>query len=1231
VARVFISHSSRDGASARWLADWLIAQGFEAPFLDFDKHSGIPPGAEWERILYREIASCQALLIVQSPDWNASRWCFAEFTQARSLGKPVLQLVGAPQLASGATAEPQPPICPDLQQLDLSSDLDSALAALSKALASLALHDRGGFPWDPQRPPYPGLLCFDQEDAAIYFGRDQEISQLIERLQALRVQGGGRLLLLLGASGSGKSSLLRAGLLPRLARSGRQWLPLPPFRPQRAPCAGLALALASGLGEAGDPERLERELRAADADGSLDAVFNGLAAALRRNAGATEATVLISVDQAEEVFALVEPEEAAQFFRLISASVQAGDGIQVLLTLRSDFLGRIQAAAELSAPLLEVSLPPLPAERIADIIRGPARVAGLAVEEAFVQAAIHDAAVADALPLLAFALRQIQEHGGGDRVLTLAEYRALGDPVAQLSPLENAVRRAADGVIALSQPTPGELEALRDAFVPALVRINDQNAYTRRPARCSNLPPSALPLLERLVAARLLTASDRGGERWLEVAHEALLRKWPLLRHWLDEAREMLLGCQQLEADLEQWQQAPPEQKITHLLSGHKLSRAHSWLNTRRAQFSPEMVTFIEASQAHHLHQKQLRRRTQQLVITGLSLLALVASGAWLRGELEARRAFEAQTRQYLSAHYNLLESDPIQSLMYGLAAMARLRSQLDAAVPLAISLNGTVGRNGLQAAWASGHDELWSMAKTPDGRLISGGRDGLLQIWNTSGEREGQPLQSGHAMGVRGLVVLSDREWWTAGDEGLLQRWLDGKRQGEAVDTGHGQLHALAQAIDGQLLSGGSDGMLRRWDRRSGRSLGPPQLSGHTEIWSLAVLPNGDWISGGREGTLRWWNKGVPSNYAVPSGKGAVSAILTLPDGGMVTGGDDGRLGHWDRDGNPLVTVNSGHSSIMTLMLHGGSVLSGGSERLTRGNENMVRGWNPRALGSRLAAHSGQIESLSLVELCHGDLISGASDGALHHWRQGRRLGQSLATPHRRVYALGLLPSGDLVSGGDDGTLQVWRQGRSVGSLATGQGGVTSLVTLDNGSIWSGGRDGTIRHLNPSEPSQRRSPAIQTRHGAVWVLALLPNGDLLSGGDDGFLRRWRDGAPVGMPLKTPHTSVEALVVLKNGFWITGGSGGDVQLWREERPLGDYFMVGSGSVWSLIQRNNGVIVSANGDGTITEYPTPHMAITRACQQLSKAMPALPANDTALKEATTLCAKHRPRTPWRLAP
>jgi hypothetical protein len=132
-------------------------------------------------------------------------------------------------------------------------------------------------------------------------------------------------------------------------------------------------------------------------------------------------------------------------------------------------------------------------ERIPEIIKGPAKVAGLTVEESFVQAAMHDASSDDALPLLAFALRELFDRFGDDRVLSLADYQALGDDHLNLSPLDNAVRHAADEVLELYQPTPEALLALRDAFVPAMVRINDQDDYTRRPARWDQLPPLAQP------------------------------------------------------------------------------------------------------------------------------------------------------------------------------------------------------------------------------------------------------------------------------------------------------------------------------------------------------------------------------------------------------------------------------------------------------------------------------------------------------------------------------------------------------------------------------------------------------------------------------------------------------------------------------------------------------------------------------------------------------------------
>ena len=118
------------------------------------------------------------------------------------------------------------------------------------------------------------------------------------------------------------------------------------------------------------------------------------------------------------------------------------------------------------------------------------------------------------------------------------------------------MRQAADEVLAEAKPADDELAALREAFVPAMVRVNDQGEYVRRPARLDELPAKAQPLLERLAKARLLIVRQDGDARVVEVAHEALLRKWPLLRSWLDAAREFLIGKQQLEQDLRDWEQA---------------------------------------------------------------------------------------------------------------------------------------------------------------------------------------------------------------------------------------------------------------------------------------------------------------------------------------------------------------------------------------------------------------------------------------------------------------------------------------------------------------------------------------------------------------------------------------------------------------------------------------------------------------------------------------------------
>jgi WD40 repeat protein len=727
-------------------------------------------------------------------------------------------------------------------------------------------------------------------------------------------------------------------------------------------------------------------------------------------------------------------------------------------------------------------------------------------------------------------------------------------------------------------------------------------------------------VLTQLVQARLLTVEQRGQERWVEVAHEALLRKWPLLRQWLDEAREFLIGSQHLEPDLREWQAAASGQQSSCLLTGLKLTRAQSWLQERPRQLSPDLRRFIEASLAHRDRLLRRQRRSQRLIVGGLSLLTLVAGGAWFWAQLRNRAAYEAQTRQFQSVHLSMLELDPLASLVHGLAAMGRLGGNLNEALPLAISLDHAAQQNTFLGRRLSGHDEVWSLAVTPAGRLISGGRDGILRFWSSDGKSATQTIRSLHTSGIRGIVSISEQELWTAGDEANLQHWVNGKRQGAAIATGHGSIQTLVHTLDGNLLSAGSDGLLRRWDAKTGQALGPPLRTGHLEVWSVAVLPNGDWVTGGREGKLQWWHQGQRRGTSVPSGQGAVSALVALPNGEVISGGDDGSMRRWDSNNQPQQLTRSGHSSIFTLLWRkDGTVLIGGSERLAAGQDNFIRIWAGEKAGSTGLIQAAKMESLSIIELCNGDLISGGSDGALHHWRSNRKLGNPIQTEHRRVYALTGLPSGDLVSGGDDGSFQIWRNGHLVTKRNSDQGGVTSLMARSDGSFLSGGRDGSIKQWS-TNGRLRPENTIQTRHGAVWAMASLPNGDLLSGGDDGSLRLWRRGLQVGRAIKTPHTTVVSLVVRRNGDWVTGGSGGDIQLWRRGKPLGDYFHVASGTVWSLAELRNGSLISANGDGTLFVYPTSAQAITRACRQLQHAGLVTTPNDPAQSEARKLCTR-----------
>ncbi len=808
MARVFLSHSSRDFAAAAELKAWLDGQGFAPAFLDFDKHSGIPAGASWERTLYEQIQRCQALLILQTPNWSASRWCFAEFTQARALGKPIFQVVQSDEAAA------EEPIAADLQRLDLRHDRQAGLEQLRRELERIALQDQGGFAWpppnDPGRSPFPGLMVFEVEDAPVFFGRDSDWRTVIERLNTRRVQGGTPLLVLLGASGSGKSSLLRAGVLPRLRRAGRQWLVLPVLRPQSRPLESLVQSLAVALQRPEAWRDLHQQLLSTTEASVLAGQIAGWAADLRLAAAAPEAQLLLPIDQGEELFTVAEAAERERFVAVLAAALQPPLPLQAVMTIRADAVGSLQALPELVKSLDTLPLGPLSLERYREIIEGPARVAGLKVEPAFVERAIHDTATEDALPLLAFALRQLHDRYGADGVLSLSDYQAWGDRAAGLSPLENAVKQAADDVLQAQPPDEASLKALRDAFVPAMVRVSEQGSYARRAAAWDSLPPLARPLLEALVAARLLVRRQGEGQpSTVEVAHEALLRVWPLLRGWLDESRDFLLGSQQLEQDLAQWQAASPADKPRALLSGLKLARGRAWLAERGHQLRPELRSFIQTSQ-----QRAVRQR--RILLGSAAAAFAVISGAAGLAFLQLQRAQAAQAAQFEATHRALITSDSFLSVVYGLAAAGPL---LDGETPweaaqLSQTLQQAVMANMARSApIATGQGSVVSLIELKNGELISGGSDGSLRRWRDGKpEGDGKPIATGQE-GVVSLIELKNGELISGGYDGSLRRWRDGKPVGDGkpIATGQGSVLSLIELKNGELISGGTDGSLRR------------------------------------------------------------------------------------------------------------------------------------------------------------------------------------------------------------------------------------------------------------------------------------------------------------------------------------------------------------------------------------------------------------------------------------
>jgi Novel STAND NTPase 1 len=401
----------------------------------------------------------------------------------------------------------------------------------------------------------------------------------LDKLRGLARAGVERMLIILGASGCGKSSFLRAGLWPRLKRDDRSWLPLPTIRPERAVIAGkfgLVESLYRIMNEAPFAEKLQKQelpRSRADIEEFVNTRDDGLLKILAalREAGHVPGlsgeetpppTIVIPIDQGEELFNEDGRAEAKRFIDILTKTLAADPGILALFTMRTDSFPQFQNDPVLATvPKDTFTLDMMLEGSYREVIEGPAALVKpkpLKIDPQLTEALLQDAAGQDALPLLAFTLWYLYDQYQANNELSLGSYEKLG---RLKGVIETTVKQAlAEGFAKgeLPKDDKAQLALIRKAFIPPLARVNAAGQFVRRIATRAEIPPEAQPVIDCLTEARLLIKDRRaiGGEdvEVIEVTHEALLREWRDLNSALLEEREFLIAKGELEQDVAEWQ-----------------------------------------------------------------------------------------------------------------------------------------------------------------------------------------------------------------------------------------------------------------------------------------------------------------------------------------------------------------------------------------------------------------------------------------------------------------------------------------------------------------------------------------------------------------------------------------------------------------------------------------------------------------------------------------------------
>ncbi|MEQ8603380.1 MAG: hypothetical protein RIB45_08670 [Marivibrio sp.] len=1050
------------------------------------------------------------------------------------------------------------------------------LRRLMRAKAPQRLSEDEGAPavtWT-RGSPFRGLAAFQYEHAPVFFGRTRAIGEVKDALVAQAARGRA-FVMVLGASGGGKSSLVRAGLVPTVCQPGvidgvGLWrrATVRPSDGGGDAAEGLADAL---LAETALPELarsgFERAALAKLIARAPDAVVAPVRAALDQAAETTAraerltkppiARLILTVDQTEELFTTeaLSAESAARFVDLIDALARSGL-VYVIATMRDDFYHRTadhRTLAGLMDGEGQVHLLPPDFSEIGQMIRQPARAAGLRFEfdpkrEERLDETLQAAAAKDpgALPLMSFVLDELFAARTEDGYLTFAAYDALGG-------LEGALAKRAEDVFSALDPS------VQEALNPLLRRLvtlakgEEDRPTARRPTLAEAIGDDAARrgLVDAFVEARLLVVDGDGGQPHIRVAHEALLTRWPRLALWLEADKEFLRLRARLADQAAHWREEAESVELL-LPEGKPLFEARDLLRLRAEDLDEATIAFIEASydafQRRRTAEEAAQRRTlkrTRLLAAGMAVLALGAGvGGWLgvtgQRAAEAQRAVAesraAEAEAARAEALRLADETAYQARRTDAARLAaevsleRAEKQTDRALVKQSLFLSRVSRDLADAGRSRTALELAlaalprSMAR-PDRPYAP---EAEAALYHVLANRRAPQRLAGHAGAVETFVFSADRtRMASVSADGSVGLWnaasagIDG-RPIFRLETGGVRATAAAVAPDGRSLVGaGADGRLHFWRAADGaRTAEAPAHDG--PVAALVYSADGAQVlSAGWDGAVAAHDASSGAALArAETGLGRLSGLAALPGGGWIAVG-------WD--GGAILQAGQRPARTIDLRLSAATALAvdqDGARAAVGGRDGSIvlLEATSGALSVRLPGRGAAIATLVFSpdgeRLLTGDR---AGNAALWDPAVGRQTA-ILDGGGAAVVAGGFDPAGALVmTARADGAARLWRaaDGAPLASLQIGAPLRTAALTPDGRSVATGETSGAVA-LWPVAPRGLRGDApigaaqpFARMSDRVDRMAFDPRGERLAAADwRGEVAVWRRaaaGPPTGL------------------------------------------------------------------------------------------------------------------------